>query len=150
MWFDSLRIYTALSIRKSKDKSVFSGTPGYYCRHGKKRTEAYQTLLQEDRETSMTSSGRADTFIQFKTLFNTLFFNSSGMSFYFIEWELFSQLPNWRCISITADKQLFSVLSLSILKQVDSVSRWIKLSEKQKLLCNKIFYSTSVLLCLWY
>lgn len=36
MWFDSLRIYAALSIRKSKDKSVFSRTPGYYCSHGEK------------------------------------------------------------------------------------------------------------------
>ena len=143
MWFDSLRIYTALSIRKSKDKSVFSGTPGYYCRHGEKGQKPIRHFFRKiEKQAWLQAVG--------PTLFNTLFFNSSGMSFHFIEWELFSQLPNWRCISITVDKQLFSVLSLSILKQVDSVSRWIKLSEKQKLLCNKTFYSTSVLLCLWY
>lgn len=147
MWFDSLRIYTALSIRKSKDKSVFSGTPGYYCRHGEKGQKPIRHFFRKiEKQAWLQAVGPTLSFSSKQTLF----FNSSGMSFYFIEWELFSQLPNWRCISITVDKQLFSVLSLSILKQVDSVSRWIKLSEKQKLLCNKTFYSTSVLLCLWY
>ena len=152
MWFDSLRIYTALSIRKSKDNSVFSGTPGYYYRHGEKVQNPIRHFFRKiEKQAWLQAVGPTLSFSSKHFLIR--FFLIAQVCLFILLSE--SCLANCQIDgvlppSITVDKQLFSVLSLPILKQADSVSRWIKLSEKQKLLCNETFYSTSVLLCLWY